>query len=208
MTALYTSVELGLVRLLLPILKEGLGGESGGYCVMISTFGGDLDDPEHIQAALTRETPAILLQCVGASGERKDQAGTYYRTVNVEIVLIESSRRGRVAQREGSGIDGEPPGLYQMLEDVHDLVVNQIPIDEDGDALAADGWVFVSESFGHNLLKWQTARVSYRADISVVWPMVDRTALEDLEEAHGRGDDYVGSTKTYEGLEHILTEWP
>lgn len=212
MTALYSQLEDGIAYLLLPLkyVAPVVGPPpvpASGYLKGIVLYGGSLTE-EREREQLRKGCPCILLQAPIVAPRKQTVGGMYRRDPKVTVLLCDSSRRGQPQQRRGSGHTGEPPGLYQMIEDAYDAITGKIPVDGTGTSLEAEPWKIVGESELLNEKDLQIVQLTFETSVVHDWPTVNRASLEDIEEAHGFGSVYSAGSKVYDSLEKMLNEWP
>lgn len=178
------------------------------YVQNIQPFGGSIDDILSMKRELSAGAPQILVQAQGATPKQVTTGGLHYRDTRVAVVLIDRTQRSQLAQRRGSGHGGEAPGIYQMIEDVCDLVVGKFPLDGYGKALQARQWRIYEERQVLGDLDIQVWILVFGCQVAHEWSQIDRSSLSALQWAEGEGDLYDGDVKTVDGLEKLRDEWP
>lgn len=102
-------------------LLSSLKKESGGYVNQIQSIS-TRPDEELAAGELILSPPAIFINFDGASIDRAGNSPYYELPLEFTLILVDASLRGDKERRRGSGVAGEPPGLYKMLEDVLGLL--------------------------------------------------------------------------------------
>lgn len=201
--SLYKDLEDGLAYQLLSLTKT-----QGQYLRGIVFYGGSLSEDEREREQLRAGCPCILVQAQLVPPKKQTVGGDYRKNPRVALLLCEASRRGQAEQRRGSGIAGEPPGLYAMIDDVYDLVAAKVPVDGNGDAIDAEPWQIAGESELLNEKDLQIVMLTIQTSVKQTWTTVDRSQLHDLQEARGTSRIYEDDAMVYDGLEQIKNEWP
>ncbi len=178
------------------------------YMKKIEPFGGNIEDILEMKRKLSQGSPTIFVQAQGSNPKQIAVDGTHYRDARVAVLLIDRSSRGQEKQRRGSGHGGEPPGIYQMVEDVCDLIVGMGPVDGFGRTLQAGHWRILEERTLHNDLDMQVWLLVFATKVAHQWAQINRSTLNDLQRTDGEGDLYEGDTKVYDGMEKLHNEWP
>jgi len=178
------------------------------YVNKVAYFGGGIEDVLEVKKKATAGAPFILVQAQGGNPKMINVGGTYYRETQVSLLLIDRNARSQEEKRRGSDIALEPPGLYQMIEDVCDRLVNQMPVDGSGVAIPSRAWRIVVDRNMHGDPDIQIWLLTFQAKVAHQWDQIDRTALDDLERADGEGDLYEDGVKTFDALEMTLNKWP
>jgi len=178
------------------------------YVKKVAHFGGRIEDILEVKKKATAGAPFILVQAQGGNPKMVTAGGIYHRETMVSLLLIDRSVRSQEAQRRGSDHALEPPGLYQMVEDVCDRIVNQLPVDGAGVAIPSRAWRLVADNHEYGDLDIQIWLLTFQAKVAHEWAQVDRSSLNDLQRAHGEGDLYQDGVKIYDALTMTLNTWP
>jgi hypothetical protein len=176
---------------------------ASGYLKKIVAYGGASIIQEREQ--LIAGAPMVAIQAQPSAPRRKDLGGTFYRETKVAVHVADRSLRGQAVQRRGSGHTGESPGIYEIVEDIYDLLLNQQPCNSAGVTVPGTQWTVVDESILANEKDLQVWVLMFATVCAHNWPQVDRTTLRDFTSAEGTGNliDPV-----HDGLEHLLNTWP
>jgi len=173
------------------------------YVKMIAPFGGNYEDIVDLKAIIKRGAPAIFVQAQGATPIKKTVGGLHYRDARVAAILIDRSPRSQGGQRRGSGHGGEPPGIYQMIEDACDLVVGKLPVDVYGNTIQAEHWRIFEERQIYSDKDFAVWVLLFGLKVAHTWSEIDRATLNDFDRADGEGDLYVDGVKVVDALEML-----
>jgi len=178
------------------------------YVKKVAAYGGRIEDIVQLKKRATKDAPFILVQAQGGVPKRATAGGMYYRGTRIAVLLIDKSKRGQEEQRRGSDHALEPPGLYQMVEDVCDRLVNKQPVDSVGATVKGEPWVIVGEDNTYNDPDIQIWTLMFESMVAHTWVQVDRSTLHTLDRADGSGDSKDAVRGDYDGLELTLNTWP
>jgi phage gp37-like protein len=121
-------IERAVIRQLAPLTTE-----QGGYLALVGHYNGELDG-EHglddMQRRLSGAQPAVLVTTSRAVYEVKGTSRSRARvTLDVFVVVVSAHLASREARNLGDDVSvADPradPGIYQILEDIQDLVWEQ-----------------------------------------------------------------------------------
>jgi len=178
------------------------------YVNKVAYFGGRIEDVIEVKKKATAGAPFVLVQAQGGTPKKIDIGGTYHRGTRVSLLLIDRNARSQEEKRRGSDIALEPPGLYQMVEDVCDRLVGLQPVDGLGVTVPGQQWRLVEERLSYSDPDIQIWILTVESDVAHTWAQIDRTTLDALTSAHGRGDSKDAVRGDYTGLEVTLNTWP
>lgn len=178
------------------------------YVEKVAHFGGGVEDIVAHKKTATAGSPFVLVQAQGGNPSRVDLAGRYYRPARVAVLLVDRNKAGDEEKRWGRDVALHPPGLYQMIEDVEDRLVNKQPVDGSGASVPGDQWKLVEDRLLHGDGDMQVWLITVESTACHQWPQVDRAALEDLGEAHGEGHLFEDGVEVRHALELTLDTWP
>lgn len=206
----YGDLEDGLYQMLLPLkYVAAVPGPppvpASGYLKKIVAYGGSSIVQE--RELLLAGAPMVAIQAQPRAPVRKNIGGTFYRSAQVLVHIADRSCRGQAVQRRGSGFTGESPGIYKIIEDIYDLVLNKQPIKGTGATIPGTQWTVLEESVLANEKDLQVWVLTFETVCAHSWPQVNRASLEDLEEAAGEGESIDPVRGDYV-IEHLLDEWP
>ncbi len=114
-------VHLTEIELAIEAELDSLKVENGGYLKQLESIS-TRPDEELAAGELILSYPAILINFDGSPIDRAGNSPHYDMGLEFTLFLLDASLRGDKERRHGSGVAGEPPGLFKMLEDVLGLL--------------------------------------------------------------------------------------
>lgn len=117
--------HLTQVEKAIELALDSLKKENGGYLKQFESIS-TRPDEELAAGELVLSYPAVLINFDGGPIDKAGNSPHYDMPLEFTLYLLDASLRGDEERRRGSGIAGEPPGLYKMLEDVLALLDEKV----------------------------------------------------------------------------------
>ncbi|MFH0901892.1 MAG: hypothetical protein V2A73_14780 [Pseudomonadota bacterium] len=178
-TTVRSAIEDELVTLLAPLKLVSLGGSAGGYLRALTVYCGPLEGAEvdEVKDAIVGRTPCVLLRSGDASLECISvERSRNLRNLDIDVLACSGNLRSFSARARG-GTSGEDPGVYQILEDLHEILAGY-----ESTVTGVGTYQPTGESVQYQLADLCVWSARYTVQTNVNRPAA--TGVEDLEEIH------------------------